>query len=772
MKPRKRKKDTTAAMQGGRLNLVRYEMFLHRLWAIGEEGRMSIQRVTASPIVSQGGECMASFYTAEGTMVLACSGHLRFAAATSDAMKKLIEWYSKNPGFHDGDQIFFNDPYVAGAHTFDMMIIKPIFYRGNLIAWVASSIHTADTGGVLRGLASEIYHEGIRIQGLKIVEKGEFRDDVFRCLTQQCRDPEYVGLDLKSQVASNNVCAKRYLETIEKFGLDFVCAAGKKIIQDSERLARARLRGLPDGRWASRVFGTAWDKKKGCVQPYMIVCSMTKEDDELLFDFAGTSPEMSDSTNSTLAGTTAQIAVVLTDFLFWDVPWSDGRLRPIQLNVPEGTILNCRFPAACGDAPSVGVQAKIAASDCIARMLYGGDRRDINAPWQGVWYTGGPGFFYGGHHRNGLVIAQGLYDSHGSGLGAAPTRDVVHCGGNMNIPSGGISDIERIEMQYPFLYFTRNFHKDGGGPGKYAGGTGSFRIYMIYGSQDCSVSYRPYSRLPEGAGLFGGYPAGVGGIRAVFRTEGPSILDRLSNGEYLTQPEQIEAENWGEISHPKEMRGRVPLPEYSIIADFVSGGSGYGDPIDRETESVARDVKVGVVSRRIAKEIYGVLIDPDTLLPRREATEKRRQEIREERMRQGKPFSGSISALLEGLGNSKSRKPGPRFHQYLALAGDGKTQAICCVGCGHVFCEENDNYKRYALRYRRNLYDLARRLVPSGEPYLGGYDEYYCPGCGTLLQVDSFCADQGTSQEPFQDSYLISFLSAAGKTAQSLSGGN
>jgi N-methylhydantoinase B/oxoprolinase/acetone carboxylase alpha subunit len=74
---------------------VRYEMFLHRLWAIGEEGRMTLQRVTASPIVSQGGECMSSFYDEKGTMVLACSGHLRFAAATSDAIGSLMQRFSE-----------------------------------------------------------------------------------------------------------------------------------------------------------------------------------------------------------------------------------------------------------------------------------------------------------------------------------------------------------------------------------------------------------------------------------------------------------------------------------------------------------------------------------------------------------------------------------------------------------------------------------------------------------------------------------------------------
>jgi len=104
---------------------------------------------------------MSSFYDENGIMVLACSGHLRFAAATSDANKNLFQKFATSPGFHDGDQFFFNDPYVAGSHTYDMMIIKPIFHRGELIAWTAISTHTADTGG-----AYEIFHEGICVPGL------------------------------------------------------------------------------------------------------------------------------------------------------------------------------------------------------------------------------------------------------------------------------------------------------------------------------------------------------------------------------------------------------------------------------------------------------------------------------------------------------------------------------------------------------------------------------------------------------------------------------
>ncbi len=173
----------------GQLDPIKFEIFAHRLWEIGEEGRLALQRVTASPIVAQGGECMSSFYAPDGTMILACSGHLRFAAATSDAIKKLVEWFGESPGIHEGDQIFQNDPYTAGAHTYDQMVVLPIFHQGELIAWTASSSHTADTGGPLRGGATEVYHEGIRILGLKVVERGQFREDVFQSIVQQCRDP-------------------------------------------------------------------------------------------------------------------------------------------------------------------------------------------------------------------------------------------------------------------------------------------------------------------------------------------------------------------------------------------------------------------------------------------------------------------------------------------------------------------------------------------------------------------------------------------------------
>ena len=723
---------------------VRYEVFLHRLWAIGEEGRQTLQRVTASPIVAQGGEVMSSFYDTEGKMVLACSGHLRFAGATSDAIKYLIEWYGESPGFFDGDQIFFNDPYVAGSHTYDMMVIKPLFHRDELIAWTATSTHTADTGGLLRGAASEIFHEGIRILGVKVVEKGEFREDVFRTLTEQCRDPQYVGLDVKAMIAGNNVCGKRYLELLEKFGPEFLEAAGRKTIRDSEEMARAKLRSLPDGRWVSRIYTTALDKRTGKAMPIRVMCAAAKEGDRLKLDFDGSSPQMANDANSTLPSTVAHVGVALTNTLFWDVPWSDGKLAPVEVSVPEGTVLNCVFPAACGFAPWIGEKLVAAVVECMAKMLYAAGRlEDVNASWYGLWAAGGPGYFPGGTNREGIRTAQGIYDIHGGGLGAAPHRDGVNTGGHMNIPSGGISDVERIEMQYPLLYFTRNHNMDGPGAGKHRGGLGSFRVTMVYGSRDFTNDYKPYGGIPQGAfGLFGGYPVGSGAFRALFDPAG-DLWERLKAGDYPTHPAQVAAGGWGGLRIPEGAPERVAVPESSLMSDFTASGGGFGDPLEREPGRVARDVEIRAVSQEAAERIYGVVLGPGVPTVDAEATGEKRRQIRAERL-----AAGTLLAPSGVADQGRDWRSSLRMHEYLEIVSDGAgARAVRCVSCGYLFCSPRENYKKHSVRLLASPEELSGTRLPSGEDYLGRFHLYVCPGCATLLQVDVYCPALGGEED-------------------------
>src|SRR5262249_59437518 len=119
--------------------------------------------------------------------------------------------------------------------------------------------------------------------------------------------------------------------------------------------------------------------------------------------------------------------------LFWDVPWSDGKMRAVNTPVPEGTFRNCRYPAACGAGPRIGNVLVSTTCEAAAKMIFASGRsEDVNGSTTGnLEFVGGPGYFYGGRTREGIRVAQGLYDIHRAGMGAAPYRDGVNTGGDI-----------------------------------------------------------------------------------------------------------------------------------------------------------------------------------------------------------------------------------------------------------------------------------------------------------------------------------------------------
>lgn len=736
---------------------VRFEMYMHRLVSIAEEGRIVLQKVCASPIVVQGGECMSAFYAADGTTIHTASGHLRFAAGCEDAVKAVLKAYSDNPGINDGDQYFLNDPYVCSTHVYDEMIVKPIFHDSELVAWTASMTHTADTGGTLRGGATEIFHEGVRSSGIKLVEGGVLRKDIFNILTEQCRDPNYVGLDLKSRIAANNVCARGFLQLVDKYGIDFINAANRKLISDSETMARARLRSLPDGVWRSNIHASVTNIHNGDAKPIRVMCAMTKRVDHITFDFDGTSEQNEDAGNLTLVASWGQLFVALSSQLFWNIPWNGGMARPVTMKIPEGTFLNCRYPAACGDAPALGSSLTAAASECIAKMLYAADlEEDVNASWYGSGgagessNNGGPGFFYGGHNQYGLPVGQGLYDMHAAGFGAAPYRDGVSTGGHMNNPSVGISDIENIEQQYPLVYFSRNHLVDSGGFGKYRGGQGLQRVIMVYGTKNLTVNYSPYHGIPGGWGLFGGYPMGVGGHK--FVVEPKDLKDKLAESRFPIA--YFDVLNWGKMVAPKlPPLQRLKIPEFYLIADPVGVGSGYGDPLDRDPEMVLRDIEHFAVSPEWAAKAYGVVVTGSPLQVGEVATLEHRAAIRMQRLRDSTAVSGGAATISARPDKTGTRVR--RIHEYVEVAKLGNGQTVMrCSKCSHVYGPATENYKQGAVRRVVNLEKWLNFPLPSGDQFVAQFHEYYCPGCATQVAVETHCPSLEVKAEPVWDIQL------------------
>ena len=608
---------------------VRYEVFCHRLFNIMEEGRIAIGMVSGSPVVVEGGETSCSLHLADGTPILVAAGILLHGQSTRDFIYKAIELYEDDPGIHDGDQLFFNDPYISGQHTADMVVIKPIFHGGRRVAWTGAIMHTGETGASMPagsgGGMSNIYQEGIRIHGLKIVEKGRMRPDVFNTITEQTRDPHFVGMDINARIAANNVCAARYLQLLEGFGLDFVEAASHKIIADSERMARHKLRGFPDGVWRSRLYADTTGFKDS---PYKVTCTMTKEGDEICFDFTGSSPQVEGSLNSTFPATNGSLFVVLCSQLFWDVPWNQGMLAPVKVIAPEDTVVNCRYPAACGTAVfSTGCMIQEAAHECIAKMQFAaGVIEDVNSAWRG---TSGPHPYFESINQSGNRAVGQVLHSFATGLGATPCRDGVDTGGNMMNPQSNIADEEIIEMSSPFLCLGRTQATDSSGFGKFRGGMGPQMIYMIHGTNQLNLGIKGTGRrTPANWGMFGGYPSAVVESRLAVDSELPQWLKKsCSPGSF----EDVKALG-GEIVDPPNNFLRPSLKEHDLLIWRQVGGGGYGDPLDREPERVVEDVKNLATSVAVARKIYGVVLAADNLGVNWEATEKARAELRQERL--------------------------------------------------------------------------------------------------------------------------------------------
>lgn len=616
-----------------KIDPVRYQIFRNRIYNILEEGRITIRKVTGSPVVAEGGETLCSFYTSEGVPILTSAGILLHVTGARDFVLKAIEWYESDPGIHDGDQLFFNDPYIGGQHLPDQIIIKPIFHNGKRIAWCGSFMHTPEVGAIEPGgqvpRARDIWQEGMAVQGLKIVEGGKLRPEVFNTICRHSRDPHLVGLDTKAKIAANNVCARHFLSLVESYGEEFVEAASEQIILDSEKLARARLQALPDGIWRSRLYG---DTDGLTEKPFRVTCTMTKKGDEIKFDFSGSSPQNAGSLNSTLSGTWGSLFVVLASQLFWDVPWNGGMLAPVHLIAPEGTVVNCRFPAACSmGVNTAGSMVTETAHECIAKMLYAaGLDEDVNSGWRGAR---GAGVNFGGKNQHGNNVAGIILESFAAGIGAAVDRDGVDTGGNMMNPTSNISDVEMMESNLPFLYLGRCQATDSGGFGKYRGGMGPEMLYMVYGTDEFRVGlFGTARRTPGNWGMFGGYPTYV--QEACFLLNS-NVRDWFEQGRSPVSFAELDLLEGKEIK-PANSFTPIPVHSYDLLSCRLGAGGGYADPLERDPEIVLTDVRRQACSLEAARRVYGVALDPETLKIDWEETAKLRADIRSWRLREGR----------------------------------------------------------------------------------------------------------------------------------------
>jgi N-methylhydantoinase B len=595
---------------------VTFSIIRHRLFRVIEEAVITLKHVSGSAITNEGHDLMVSLYQADGSLLMGGVGFLHHLTSAAEACKAIIRRFGR---IAEGDMFLLNDPYTAALHTSDIYLVSPIHYAGKLVAWSACFVHVSDIGAMNPGgfapEAQDIFTEGFSSPGIKIIDRGELRQDLWDTILNMVRSPEMVALDLRSMIACNNVARERMLALIDKYGTAVVDEACAALIGQSEAKLRERLRELPNGRWQSRQYLEV----KGEI--YKVLLTMTKQDDTLTFDFTGSSPQSKYSVNCSKWASLGGLFAPLFPLLCFDIVWNEGAIRPITMIAPEGSIVNCARPAPVSVATVGAIQSvNNAACSTIGKMLAASEKYADEAT--AVWHANHFAIFMFGNNQRGRLAIGILTETFAGAGGARVFGDGVDIGGEIPNPISRMANVETIEAQFPIRYLFRRKLRDSGGPGKFRGGAGGEMAIVAHDAPDGGIHYvlsGKGPRFPQSDGLCGGYPGGVNDYVWVHAPKDRHDTDRFAQ-TLDAIPGEDEPISWGVF----------PLMGDDALYVRWNGGGGIGDPLERPPEQVAADVATGHISKAAAADVYGVVESGGAV--DQGATEARRRDMRHARL--------------------------------------------------------------------------------------------------------------------------------------------
>jgi len=597
---------------------VTFEILSHRLHEITREMGATLERVGGTVNTTQLHDYMASLYMANGDMLSVGESMIRHAACAGFAVRRIIERFEKAGGIYPGDIFLLNDPYIAAIHQSDIYMVSPIHHRGQLMAWSATFVHVMDIGAMSPGGnspgATEICHEGIRIPGLKLVERGELRQDVFDTLTCMTRQPVLVGLDLKCELAANNVAKARMEEMFEQYGPELITAVSSDMIRYSESVLKNRLREIPDGTWRDTGVIQANETWKVCVE-------LRKQADHLVFDFTGSDPQARTGINLPYHATFGGCFESVLTCLGYDLPKNHGAFGPIEVIAPEGTVVNVQYPGPVSMNTTSGLKTvSYLSSSVLAQMLAGSEtwKDEVTALTLGFRVAR-----HAGVNQYGRYYVSTLLEL--SGSGASSHGDGIDSGGYLSC-----HDVEWLELNFPLMYLFRRHIRDGAGAGRFAGGVGAESALMLHDAPEGKirgVAFGVAGLRNSGQGIFGGYP---GAPSVMTLMEGTRVGALRNAGKCPVDLESLGGE-----------ARLLPYCEFEVKQDDVlylrlASGGGYGDPLDREPGLVLEGFMNDTISEPTVREIYGVIMDEKTHEVDQVATEECRTRLRRARLEASK----------------------------------------------------------------------------------------------------------------------------------------
>ena len=552
-------------------------VFAKAFRSITDEMSISLQQTARSPILCEAKDFVTGIYDGEGHMLEQTENLPILAFSLAPVCKYICEFYGDE--IYPGDVIFHNDVFSMGNQNNDLAVYKPIFFEDKLVAWSACKGHQADIGGAVAGgynpNATEVWQEALRIPPVKVYERGVLRKDVWDLIFANIRF-DIVEADMRAEMGSCVVAERRILAILEKYGLDVFEAHKEALFDSTEKMMEAELGEIPNGVYTGEGYVFYDGRNEG--SKYTIRVKITVEDRNITFDYSDTDERTNGFVNGTYTSSASAALLTLLQMVNPDIPHNEGMTRPIEIIIPEGTILNAGYPKAT----TFGNHLCPPNADAIIKALAPVIPDRVTAGWNNLLCSLSVGFDEGKQNDYVDILFMGMKGGAGAMKG---TDGYDHIG--MIDASGGVltQDYEMYEQQTPHLLLEHELTCDSAGAGTWRGGLGTHMAYQV-GSEDTQIVTFGDGDFIPAFGLFGG---------------GDSNLNLIE----LTYPD-------GTKSVPRNKDLIEGVPKGTVYYQVAQGGGGYGDPKARPAAQVAAEVKNGVVSLDAAREAYGVVVDAET----------------------------------------------------------------------------------------------------------------------------------------------------------------
>jgi N-methylhydantoinase B len=566
---------------------VTVEIVRNGVLAVTEEMKTNLMRTAYNMIIYEALDFTTGLFTPEGETVSIGIGLPTFIRGMAETVKAKIRHFGIK-AMKPGDIYVTNDSYTTGSHLNHFTFTLPIFHRGTLVGFSCCMAHWLDVGGLLGGMTTDIYSEGIQIPIVKYQDRGKVNQDLVDIIRMNVRLPPRAMGDLRAQITAVKTGERRFLELLDRYGRQAVMDSIAEIMDRAEAAARARTRTIPDGVYEAE--SSLDDDGVDVGKRIPIKVKVIVKGDEMTIDLTDVSKQVRGFYNSaiTTGYGCAQVAYKCVTSPT-DYPINDGAFRSLKVIIPPGRIVSATRPAPmrlwmCFPMTIIDTIFK-ALQPAIPDRVIAGHHADLVAP-----------SFHGFNPKTSEFFI-GTFGPLGGGWGAKKTEDGVSATVCLNDGDTHNGPNEQAEAKFPILVERFELIPDSGGAGRHRGGLGISRTTralanMVVNSQSDRSKCPPW-------GLEGGGDAT--GNNVAFRVGGEWKTD-FPNAKVLVA--QLKTEDAWRINS--------------------GGGGGYGVPFERPAEDVAEDVRQGYVSVQAAADLYGVVVDSETFEIDRTATDKLR----------------------------------------------------------------------------------------------------------------------------------------------------